>query len=172
METKMERLKMKEKSEKKKKKEDGQRRQFALVSFPQNGWPPSGKKRRRWPSCLPPGSRAVPAGPGQTLLSLPRWGALPACVCGWKERRAFLGLEEAVPLCFLRQDWPPTPGGGGRWVGPHTQGVQPSYSRAKFSRRVASPITYSTCSATLDRLLLSGSRPSSFILTLFHTPTA
>lgn len=53
-----------------------------------------------------------------------------------------------------------------------TQGVQPSYSRAKFSSRVASLIMYSTCSATLERLVLSGSRPSSFIFTLRHTPTA
>lgn len=53
-----------------------------------------------------------------------------------------------------------------------TQGVQPSYSRAKFSRRVASLIMYSTCSATLERLVLSGSRPSSFIFTRRQTPTA
>lgn len=66
---------------------------------------------------------------------------------------------------------PPLPGGAvGREA--QTQGVQPSYSRARFSRRVASLIMYSTCSATLERLVLSGSRPSSFIFTLRHTPTA
>lgn len=141
--------------------------------FPQNGWPPSGNRRQWRPSlsslglyrrglvrlccrclgracCLPAAAYAADG-----TRDGPSWG--------WRRRSL---------SCFLRQDWPPTPGGGGRWVGPHTQGVQPSYSRAKFSRRVASPITYSTCSTTLDRLPLSGSRPSSFILTRFHTPTA
>lgn len=114
----------------------------------------------------------------------------PVCLCGHR--------GGGVPCVFRCCSWvvPPSSSSAARWPrllllllepgirrAPHsqggpmaaeaqTQGVQPSYSRAKFSRRVASLIMYSTCSATLERLVLSGSRPSSFIFTRRQTPTA
>lgn len=50
-----------------------------------------------------------------------------------------------------------------------TQGVQPSYSKAKLSRFVASFMMKSTCSETVERRAGSGSLPSNFVRTLLQT---
>lgn len=93
------------------------------------------------------------------------WVVPPSSSSAARWRRLLLLLEPGIRRAPHSQ-------GGPLAVEAQTQGVQPSYSRAKFSRQVASLIMYSTCSATLERLVLSGSRPSSFIFTRRQTPTA